>query len=246
MNITWLFDLDDTLISNQHDYDHAKIALVEFLFEAIGHGVPDFQSIVNLQAEIDSKNVKSMGFRMQRFPTSCQQTYEEICKTLNRPAHREHQLRAYEIGMQAFDEERWKAKGMLLGAGETLEFLAEQGDELLLLTKGDLKVQEKKVEVYQLNRYFSDENIFIVPQKNKEIIEKVVGERDKNKVYSVGNSIRSDVEPSLAAGLKMIYVPWETWQWEREHKGIPEHDNLSKVERITDLKDNYKQLTSVK
>ncbi len=243
MNLTWLFDLDDTLIANQHDYGYAQIALAQFLFEVVGYRAPDLQTIINLQVTIDANNVKSMGFGMERFPTSCQQTYEEICKTLNIPIKEECKKTAYDIGMQVFDEKYWKKKEMLEGAEETLEFLAEQGDELLLLTKGDLRVQDKKVEVYQLERHFDNENIFIVPKKDEEIIKKVVGERDKSKVYSVGNSIRSDVEPSLAAGVRMIYIPCETWQWEREHKGIPEHPYLIKMDKITDIKDNYHLLT---
>ncbi len=239
MNWTWLFDLDDTLISNHHDYAYTQIALAEFLFEVIGYRAPDLQTIINLQADIDVKNVKSMGFRMERFPTSCQQTYEEVCRTLNIPLNGEHQRTAYNIGLQVFDERYWKKKEMLEGAEDTLEFLAEQGDELLLLTKGDQTVQEKKVVFYQLKRFFETENIHIVPQKNKEVIEKVISDRDKSRVYSVGNSIRSDVEPSLAAGVKVIYIPCETWQWEREHKGMPEDPNLIKMEKISDIKDNY-------
>jgi len=239
MNYTWLFDLDDTLISNHHDYAYTKIALAEFLFEAIGYRAPDLQTIINLHADIDVKNVESMGFRKERFPTSCRQTYEEICKILHLPVNEEHKKTAYNIGMRVFDERYWKKKEMLDGAEETLDFLHHQGDELLLLTKGDQIVQEKKVAFYQLNRFFRTESIHIFPQKNKEIIEKVIRGRDKSKVYSVGNSIRNDVEPSLAAGLNVIYIPCETWQWEREHAGMPEDSNLIKMNKLIEIKEQY-------
>ena len=243
MNLTWLFDLDDTIISNHLNYAYAQIALAEFLFETIGYRAPDLQTIINLQAEIDVKNVKSMGFCKEGFPTSCRQTYEEICKTLHLPIQEEHSRTAYNIGMQVFDEKYWK-KEMLDGAQETLEFLLQQGDQLFLLTKGDQAVQKKKVAFYRLDRYFEPSNTHIVPHKSKEVIEEVLGNREKSKSFSVGNSIRSDVEPSLAAGLKVIYIPCETWQWEREHKGLPEHPHLIKMEKISDINDNYSLLIS--
>jgi putative hydrolase of the HAD superfamily len=244
MNLTWLFDLDDTLIANQHQYDHAKIALAEFLFEVIGYKAPDLQSIINLQTDKDVKLVKEAGFGMNRFPTSFQQTYDEICKQLGLPVNEEHRQITYQLGMLAFDEKRWKEQGLLEGAEETLQFLLGQEDELLLLTKGDQQVQERKIEIYQLNRFFNPENMHIVPQKNKEVIERVLGVRPKANSFSVGNSIRSDVEPSLAAGLKVIYIPCETWQYERDHQGIPEHPSIVKLDKVADIQDIYRFLKS--
>ena len=99
---------------------------------------------------------------------------------------------AYQLGMLAFDESLWRKTGLVKGAGQTLDFLVEQNDELILLTKGDTRVQKKKIEVTGIKNWFG-ENIHIVPEKNEEVLSKYVNGRDKAKVWHVGNSIKSDV-----------------------------------------------------
>jgi FMN phosphatase YigB (HAD superfamily) len=47
----------------------------------------------------------------------------------------------------------------------------------------------------------------------------------------VGNSLRSDVLPSLAAGVKAIWIDAHVWEHEREHDAVPEGQVLE-IERL--------------
>jgi len=242
MNKTFIFDYDDTLAWNQHDYSYAQLEFIRWIiFEKLWPNAPDLQYIINLEVKIDNKNVETMGFSMERFPTSFQQTYEAICKEKNINCDEDDLKKAYELGMLAFDEKRWKKLGLVEGAEETLDFLVEKEDELILLTKGDLKIQEKKINATDCQKWFGKE-IYIVPQKDAGVINNVVGKRDKSKLWHVGNSARSDISPALEAGIKMIYIPCETWAYEREHKEVQENPKLITFQKIIEIKNSYNSL----
>ncbi|MCX6747067.1 MAG: hypothetical protein NTU63_02940 [Candidatus Pacearchaeota archaeon] len=240
----FLFDLDDTLMWNIHDYSFPLLDFARLVIERVGLRAPDVPAIMNLQAEIDSKKVKDWmpsgkGFCKERFPTSTSETYREICRTLGINDLEGEKL-AYQIGTQAFDFERWKKQGLVLGAEEIIYYLKEKGDELILVTKGDAEIQQMKILANNLESMFDE--IHIVQTKNKEILEAFIGNRDRSYVWHVGNSIKSDVLPAIDAKIGMIYIPLETWKFEKEHAGIPEYSRLIKIDKILQIKDIYLKL----
>ncbi len=241
MNKTFIFDYDDTLAYNMIDYGLAKLKFLDWIVNKIGPRVPDLDEIVLLNSKIDKDNVPKLGFSMQRFPTSMMETYKTICEQLKIPYEAKDLQTAYDIGMTAFDEMSWFRRGVVQGAWETLDFLAEQKDELILLTKGDYEVQSKKIRATNCSKWFG-EKMHIVPKKNKEIVLEVVGNRNKENVFHVGNGIKSDVEPGLEAGIGVIYVPFETWAYERENKGIPNHPRLIVFDKIIEIKNQYERI----
>lgn len=240
MNKTFIFDYDDTLAWNQHDYSYAQLQFLTWVLDKLGHKAPDLPSLLNKSVDIDKSAVKTMGFSKERFPTSMRETYREVCNASGIEVKQEDLRIAYNIGFLAFDENRWRQQGLVPGAEETLEFLLQQGDELILLTKGDYDVQQKKLLATDCIRFFKERHI--VANKDKERLLEIVGNRDKSKVWHVGNSIRSDVMPAIEAGINMIYIPCETWAWERDHNGVPESKLLTTYQKIIEIKENYLQL----
>jgi putative hydrolase of the HAD superfamily len=150
--------------------------------------------------------------------------------------------------MTAFDERAWIKAGLVPGAKETLDFLAMQGDELMLLTKGDYDIQRRKLIATGCNRWFggiSDERVQIVSRKDQEIFDKVVGDRDKSRIWAVGNSAKSDVIPALRAGLKVIYIPQESWAYEKHDHDDPiltDNPRLVTFDKIIRIKEKYDSL----
>ena len=238
MEKTFIFDYDDTLAPNEYTYSLAQLEFAKLVVDRLGMKAPDVPTMMGLHVRIDKEAVKSMGFSMERFPTSFRETYRTICSLRKIKPNEDDLNHAYQLGMKAFDESLWRRAGLVEGAGQTLDFLVQRNDELILLTKGDARVQKKKIEVTGIKKWFG-ENIHIVPKKDEEVLLKHVNGRDKARVWHVGNSIRSDVEPALKAGIKMIYIPCETWHYEMEHNGVPENPNLLTFDRIIDIKEKY-------
>jgi len=122
MKKMFLFDLDDTLIYNLHDYSWPQIEFIKFVLKRIGPKAPDVPTIINTEVKEDVKLVNewmtlNKAFSKERFPTSFKRAYREICKTL-KMTDLEGEKIAYEIGTDAFSTERWKKQGLIPGAKE--------------------------------------------------------------------------------------------------------------------------------
>ena len=102
---------------------------------------------------------------------------------------------------------------------ETLKAL--HGDHrLLLITKGDLHHQERKVLASGLAHYF--EGVEIVSDKKPETFKKICSRHggQVERMVMAGNSIRSDVLPMIHAGGIGVYVPFDIL-WDHEHEIVP-------------------------
>jgi len=93
---------------------------------------------------------------------------------------------------------------------------------VVLITKGDLFHQERKVEQCGLGDLF--ERIEIVSEKDARSYARVIGECDTaaQAFAMIGNSLRSDIEPVIGLGGWGIHMPYHvTWAHELEH-GVEE------------------------
>jgi putative hydrolase of the HAD superfamily len=91
----------------------------------------------------------------------------------------------------------------------------------VMITKGDLVHQTRKVTMSGIDHHFTD--IEIVLEKDPETYSKIVRRLDvtPERFLMIGNSVRSDVLPVLAIGGHAIHVPYHiTW----EHERVDHHD----------------------
>jgi len=123
----------------------------------------------------------------------------------------------------------------LPGVEETLKRLSEDGRyKLVLMTKGELLDQERKIARSGLAKYFS--LIDIVSNKTQK---EYIGLCDRlgispSELMMIGNSFKSDIEPVLQLGGWGIYIPSETL-WKLEHTEEYDHRNLFKVNAFEDI-----------
>jgi putative hydrolase of the HAD superfamily len=105
---------------------------------------------------------------------------------------------------------------LLPGIRDAVEAVAAT-HAVVLITKGDLFHQEKKVAQSGLADLFG--RIEIVSEKNEATYRRVLGEFGLQAVQfaMVGNSLRSDIEPVLAMGGWGVHMPYHvTWAHELE------------------------------
>ena len=87
---------------------------------------------------------------------------------------------------------------------------------LVLITKGDLVHQTRKVTTSGLEHHFTD--VEIVLEKDPPIYAKLLDRFGvaADRFCMVGNSVRSDVLPVMAIGGHAVHVPYHmTWELER-------------------------------
>lgn len=114
------------------------------------------------------------------------------------------------------------------------EVLADvgRGHRLVLITKGDLVHQSRKVKTSGLAHHF--EHIDVVLEKDVEtyagIIERIGVE--PARFCMVGNSVRSDVLPVLALGGHAVHIPYPLlWEWEH----VDHDEDVDELGSIADL-----------
>ncbi|MDO8504858.1 MAG: hypothetical protein Q7S36_03320 [Candidatus Liptonbacteria bacterium] len=221
MNKLFVFDLDDTLIDNVHDYADPILDSCRLIVRTLGNKAPHVSKIVAMEQEIDKARIKEVNpdtgqpylFSIERFPGSLVQTYLNICKHSGATPLSSIEMQLHDIGMQAFDKKRYLTN-VNPHARAALSFLRDKGDHLVLCTKGDGKVQAKKVAA--LRKSGVDINCFdellIVDNKDTQLFTAMKSGFGKDSAYSVGNSYQSDILPALNAGYMGIYIPVETWE----------------------------------
>jgi putative hydrolase of the HAD superfamily len=221
-----VFDGDDTLWSTEQLYDDARSRARE----AVAAAGLDGAKWEEWERRIDVQNVNQFGYSTERFPGSCVQAYEDICQQMGHPADSDTAARVRQAARSVFERD----PRLVSGARETLIFLRTKGARLALLTKGDEQVQLRRMERSGLRDLF--DVIRIVPEKSPEVIREVVAALGvaSGSAWMVGNSIRSDILPAIAAGLRAVWIGAHVWEYERacDHltpDGVIEASHLADV-----------------
>jgi putative hydrolase of the HAD superfamily len=203
-NLTTIgFDADDTLWQNEQFFRLTEQRFVELLRD---HAGPDHLAERLLEAE--KRNLGQYGFGIKGFTLSMIETAIEV--TAGRvPGAAIGQI--LEMGREMLSH----PIEPLDHVAETLESLASS-HRLVLITKGDLFDQERKLAQSGLGDMFSA--VEIVSDKREETYRRVFARHGDGPASAmmVGNSMKSDVVPAIEAGSWGVHVPHElTWVLER-------------------------------
>lgn len=204
------FDADDTLWQNEQFFRLTEERFVELLSD---HAERRDLSTHLLEAE--KRNLRLYGFGIKGFILSMIETAIDV--TAGKVATGTI-ARIMEIGREMLQH----PIETLPHVEETLERLASDY-RLILITKGDLFDQERKLAQSGLGDYF--DGIEIVSDKTMQTYARVFDHYGEGPEMSmmVGNSMKSDVIPALRAGSWGVFVPHElTWAVEHEEAPVNE------------------------
>jgi len=103
---------------------------------------------------------------------------------------------------------------------------------LVLITKGDLVHQTRKVETSGIDHHF--EQIEVVLEKDPATYERILRQVgvEAARFCMVGNSVRSDILPVLALGGHAVHIPYPLL-WEHEH--VDHDEELDELASIKEL-----------
>lgn len=207
-NLTTIgFDADDTLWQNEQFF-----RLTEKRFAALlaDHGEAEHISARLLEAE--KRNLAVYGFGIKGFTLSMIETAIEVTEG-HVPASTIAEILAAGRDMLGHPVEA------LPHARETVERLAG-AYHLVLITKGDLFDQERKLAASGLGDLF--DAVEIVSDKSAATYARIFSRHGGSPQNSmmVGNSLKSDVVPAIEAGSWGVHVPHEL-TWVLEHVEPP-------------------------
>ncbi|EJN04357.1 HAD family hydrolase [Phyllobacterium sp. YR531] len=216
------FDADDTLWQNEQFFRSSEKHFANLL--APYTDIPD---LTDRLLEIEKRNLDSYGFGIKGFTLSLIETAVEVT---------EGKVPATVIAeiLDAGREMLHHPVETLPYVTETLEQLTERY-KLVLVTKGDLFDQERKLAQSGLGDFF--DAIEIVSNKDQGTYQRIFSRHGDGaeQALMIGNSLKSDVVPAIQAGAWGIFVPHEL-TWAFEHVEAPvENPRFRQIEHLGQL-----------
>lgn len=221
-NWTIAFDADDTLWHNERGFKLTQNRFSELLAE--------FTSRDGLQDRLlsaERRNLGIYGFGVKGFVLSMVETAIEVTDGAV-PTDVIAELLSMGRDMLSDPVE------LMPGVRGAIEQL-RQTAEIVLITKGDLLDQERKLAQSGLGDLF--DAVEIVSDKTADVYARIFARHDTAHQMMVGNSVRSDVIPAIEAGAWGVHVPHEL-TWGYEHADAPvTHRRFREIFTLRELPD---------
>jgi putative hydrolase of the HAD superfamily len=223
MITTIAFDGDDTLWHNESIFSMTQERFRALMAKYRGEADLDERLLAT-----EARNLRLFGYGVKGFILSMIETAIEVS---------ERQVCAADV--QTIVDFGKAMLGhpveLLEGVRPTVEMLGERY-RLMVITKGDLFDQESKLARSGLDELFW--KVEIVSEKHEATYRRIMSVHGiaPNEFLMVGNSIRSDVLPVLAAGARAVHVPYHM-TWVHERADLPDDlpGRVWSLERIADL-----------
>ncbi len=216
-------DADDTLWHNETIFEETNAKLRTLLTRY--HD--DAAAVDRRLFATEMRNLELYGYGIKSFTLSAIETAVELS---GRQISAEEILAIIHL-----------AQGMLAHPVNILEGVAETvaglsgSHRLVVITKGDLRDQERKIARSGLAAHFAA--VEILSEKNPDTYGRVLRRHGvaPSEFLMVGNSLKSDILPVLALGGFGAHVPYHlTWEHERVD-GPPDHPRFFPLTSIRDL-----------
>ncbi len=219
------FDADDTLWHNERHFRLTEARFAELLSDHVAPG-----QLADRLLAAERRNVGRYGYGVKGFVLSMIETAMDVT---------EDRVPAGVIRgiLEAGQEMLAHPVELLPHAAETIAAL-EGRYRLLLVTKGDLMDQERKIAQSGLGDRF--DGVEIVSDKSPGTYARIFSRHGEGPEAGLmaGNSMRSDVLPMIAAGGRGVFVPHgEAWALEHAEPpvGEPRFHALKDLGELPDL-----------
>jgi putative hydrolase of the HAD superfamily len=216
------FDADDTLWVNETYFREAE--------EKFAAQLESYETKNKIDQELfkmEMKNLELYGYGIKGFVLSM---IESALELSNNHIPQTTISNILNLGKEMIS----RPVEILNGVEEVLEQL-EKKYRLIVLTKGDLLDQERKLERSGLSRYFH--HVEVLSDKKEENYRKLLEhlEVPVKEFLMIGNSLKSDVLPLLNIGARAIHVPFHT-TWAHEEVSVKDQtNNHLTVNKITEI-----------
>lgn len=222
-NITVVgFDADDTLWVNETYFRET-----EEQFAALLEGYETKNKIDQELFKMEMRNLELYGYGIKGFMLSMVESALEIS---NNRVSQATITKILNLGKKMIEHQ----VELLDGVKEVLEKLSKEY-RLIVLTKGDLLDQERKLEKSSLTKYFH--HVEVLSDKKEENYLNLLDhlEIDVKEFLMIGNSLKSDVLPLLNIGANAVHIPFHT-TWQHEEVSVEnQKPNYLTINKLTDI-----------
>ncbi len=205
------FDADDTLWVNETYFRDT-----EEQFSALLENYETKNKIDKELFKMEMKNLELYGYGIKGFMLSM---IESAMDLSNNKVSQATILEILNLGKKMIAH----PVELLDSVTEVLQVLVKKY-RLIVLTKGDLLDQERKLEKSGLSQFFH--HVEVLSDKKEDNYKNLLDhlEIEVNEFLMIGNSLKSDVLPIINIGAQAVHVPFHT-TWQHEEVSIEEKDN---------------------
>ena len=222
-------DADDTLWHNETTFREAEQYFVQLLGSCADKKIIESTLFLTI-----ARNLGLYGYGFKSFTLSMIETASRV---YNEAIPSSKMKEIISLGQSLMN----KPVNLIGGVVEVLEAL-HKNYRLLLISKGDLVEQGRKLEKSGLKSYF--DAIEIVSHKDKTVYKELLKRNrvNMNEFAMVGNSLKSDILPALEAGAFAVYIPYDI-TWVHEMADEPDDNGrYFKVKKLSDLPELLKTI----
>jgi putative hydrolase of the HAD superfamily len=218
------FDADDTLWVNETYFRDAELEVAKLM--------APYETANKIDQELfkmEIKNLPLYGYGIKGFVLSMVEMALELS---NHNVSNTTIEAILNIGKTMLN----KPVELLEGVQETLKELSKT-HRLILVTKGDLLDQERKLEKSGLTNYFH--HIEVLSDKQEVNYSNLLNHLDikPSEFLMIGNSLKSDILPLINIKAKAIHVPFHTtWLHEQVKEEEKNNKAYKTINSLLDLK----------
>ena len=216
------FDADDTLWVNETYFRDTEQKFAKLL-----EGYETMNTIDQELFKMEIKNLELYGYGVKGFMLSM---VESALQLSNNRVSQDTIGEILNLGKEMLRQ----PVELLDGVREVLRKLSDNY-RLIVLTKGDLLNQERKLERSGLSEFFH--HVEVLSDKKEENYLHLLNhlEIDVNEFLMIGNSLKSDVLPLIEIGAQAVHVPFHT-TWQHEEVKIENGDyKYLKINKLSDI-----------
>ena len=214
------FDADDTLWKNEDLFFEAQNEIKDILKQNSNNF--DKELLKTEKSNLDFYGYGIKGFILSIIEASAKNSHEELkIESINQ---------IIKLGKKMLN-----APVNLIEDVEKVLSILSKKYKLVLITKGDLLDQERKIKKSKLEKYFKYKKI--VSEKNKQTYLNILDDLkiEPRHFLMVGNSFKSDVLPVLEIGGNGIHIPYKIL-WAHENINTNKYSKrYIKLDKILDL-----------
>lgn len=220
------FDADDTLWINEPYFKETEKNFCDLLKE--------FQSKEHISQTLfdtETKNISIYGYGIKSFTLSMIETALAIS---NKKVDASIVEKIVTLGKELIN----KPVELIDNVEGVLKHLKQYNYKLIVVTKGDLLDQQRKLNKSGLENYFH--HIEIVSDKQEKDYSSLLSNQDiqAREFLMIGNSMKSDILPVLNLGGYAIHVPFPvTWGHEIVEDENINHERYVKIDKISQAVD---------
>jgi putative hydrolase of the HAD superfamily len=226
------FDADDTLWFSEDTFRHNENRFVDLVSPYAPTGI-DIKSALVATERV---NISTYGYGVKSFGLSA---IEAAISITNGTVP----VDVLQEILRGVREHLTEPVRLFAGVADVLSKVA-QTHRVVLITKGDLVHQTRKVETSGLAHYF--DHVEIVLEKDPATYRRVLSslDIDPHHFCMVGNSLHSDIMPILAIGGFGAYVPYEIlWELDQSESVPTAGDRFVEIAKLVDFPDWLASIT---